>query len=102
MLAALTHAQQARLTSRGYFPSLISDPFKHGLTIILVFSIAMCLLAGLSSWLRGAKYIYHEPDPTDGDTARHTRKPPTDAILVGGDRSAPSANVSRRTRSTPP
>jgi len=62
VLAALTPTQQARLTGRSFFPSLISDPFKHGLMIILTFSIAMCLLAAWASWLRGAKYIHHEPE----------------------------------------
>ena len=66
VLATLTTAQQARLTGRSFFPSLISAPFKHGLTIILTFSIAMCLLAAWASWLRGAKYIHHEPEVASG------------------------------------
>ena len=66
VLATLTTAQQARLTGRSFFPSLISAPFKHGLTIILTFSIAMCLLAAWASWLRGAKYIHHEPELASG------------------------------------
>jgi len=65
VLAALTPAQQANLTSRGFFPSLISDPFKHGLVIILVFSIVMCLLAAWASWLRGGKYIHVEEEEED-------------------------------------
>ncbi|HXY16611.1 MAG TPA: hypothetical protein VEH79_00370, partial [Gaiellaceae bacterium] len=60
VLAALTPAQRARLTSHGFFPSLISAPFKHGLTIVLVFAVVMCLLAAWASWLRGTKYIHHE------------------------------------------
>ena len=61
VLASLTPAQQAHLTGRAFFPALISSPFKHGLTIILTFSIAMCLLAAWASWLRGTKYIHREP-----------------------------------------
>jgi MFS family permease len=60
VLAALTPAQRAHLTGRGFFPSLISDPFKHGLVVILSFAIVMCLLAAWASWLRGAKYIHQE------------------------------------------
>ena len=60
MLRSLTPAQQAHLTSRAFFPSLISSPFQHGLVIILTFSIVMCLLAAWASWLRGAKYIHRE------------------------------------------
>lgn len=63
VLGALSPAQQARLTGRGFFPSLISDPFKHGLTIILTFAIVMCLLAAWASWLRGTKYIHRELEP---------------------------------------
>jgi len=70
VLAALSPAQQARLVGRGFFPSLISDPFKHGLMIILTFSIAMCLLAAWASWLRGAKYIHHEPELAGGALTR--------------------------------
>ncbi len=76
LLASLTYAQQARLTGRSFFPSLISDPFKHGLTIVLVFSITMCLLAALASWLRGGKYIHHEADPTEPNAARHNWEHP--------------------------
>jgi MFS family permease len=60
VLGSLTPAQQAHITSRSYFPSLISSPFQHGLVIILSFSIVMCLLAAWASWLRGAKYIHRD------------------------------------------
>ncbi len=60
LLRSLSVTHRATLTSRGFFPRLISGPFKHGLVIILGFSIAMCLLAAWASWLRGRKYIYHE------------------------------------------
>ena len=65
VLAALTPAQQAHLTGHAFFPSLISAPFKHGLTIVLAFAIVMCLLAAWASWLRGAKYIHHETATAD-------------------------------------
>lgn len=72
VLAALTPAQQAHLTGRAFFPSLIAGPFKHGLTIILTFSIVMCLLAAWASWLRGVKYIHHEPEPAAAEAAGHS------------------------------
>jgi MFS family permease len=62
VLGSLTPAQQANITSRSFFPSLISDPFKHGLVIILSFSIVMCLLAAWASWLRGSRYIHEEEE----------------------------------------
>ena len=63
VLAALSPAQQARLTGRAFFPSVISGPFKHGLMIVLAFAIVMCVLAAWASWLRGAKYTYREDTP---------------------------------------
>jgi MFS family permease len=60
VLHSLTPAQQAHITSRSYFPSLIQGPFQHGLVIILGFSIVMCLLAAWASWLRGGKYIHRD------------------------------------------
>jgi MFS family permease len=60
VLHSLSPTQQAHITSRSFFPSLIESPFQHGLVIILTFSIVMCLLAAWASWLRGAKYIHRE------------------------------------------
>ena len=71
VLAALTPAQQAHLTGRAFFPSLISAPFKHGLMIILTFSIVMCLLAAWASWLRGVKYVHREPESATAEAAGH-------------------------------
>jgi len=66
ILSAVTPSQRATLTGHGFFPMLISDPFKHGLEIVLVFAIVMCLLAAWASWLRGAKYIHHEASAAVG------------------------------------
>jgi hypothetical protein len=60
VLSALPPAQAATITSRAFFPQLISGPFHHGLVEMLVFSIVACLIAAGASWLRGGKYIYHE------------------------------------------
>jgi len=61
VLSHLSPADVARLTGHAYFPSLISGPFKHGLVVVLSFSIVMCLIAAAASWLRGGKYV-HETD----------------------------------------
>jgi len=61
ILSHLSPADAARLTGHAYFPALISDPFKHGLVVVLSFSIVMCLIAAGASWLRGGKYV-HETD----------------------------------------
>ena len=60
VLAQLPPADAARLTSRTFFPSLISGPFQHGLVLVLGFSIAASLVAALASALRGGKYVHQE------------------------------------------
>ncbi len=60
VLAALPAADAHALTGRAFFPSLISDPFQHGLAVVLTFSIVMCLIAAAASWLRGGRFVYDE------------------------------------------
>ena len=57
VLNSLKPAAAAKLTSKEYFPKLIGAPFKHGLTVVLIFAIVTCLIAAYASWLRGGKYI---------------------------------------------
>jgi MFS family permease len=65
-LAQLPAADAARLTSRTFFPSLISGPFQHGLVLVLGFSIAASLVAALASALRGGKYVHQEAEVGSG------------------------------------
>ncbi len=58
----LSAAHVAQLTSRSYFPGLISAPFKAGLEKAFDFAAAACLVAALASYLSGGKYI-HETAP---------------------------------------
>ncbi len=58
VINSLSPTAAAELTSRSYFPQLISGAFDHGLKIVMGFSIVMCLIAAASSWLRGGKYVY--------------------------------------------
>jgi MFS family permease len=60
VLSHLTTAQQATLTGRSFFPSLIAEPFRDGLHTALDFSIVMSLLAAAASWTRGSRYVYSE------------------------------------------
>jgi MFS family permease len=65
VLPHLTHAQQAYLTGRAFFPHLISGPFMNGLHEAFDFAMAACALAAVASWLRGGKYIHQEnPAPS--------------------------------------
>ena len=54
-LGHLSASAQADVTGRSFFPHLIANPFMHGLRIAFTVSFAMCLVAALCSWLRGAK-----------------------------------------------
>ncbi len=74
VLAGLPASQQAALTSRSFFPSLISGSFRSGLDAALDFAIGASLLAALASWTRG-KHIQQSQAPkrinnTGGATAR--------------------------------
>ncbi len=60
VLNALPASDAAHLVSTGFFPSLIAGPFHDGVVVVLVFSIAMCLIAAAASWLRGGRYVHDE------------------------------------------
>lgn len=57
-LARLPLATATRLTSREFFPRLVSGPFSHGLTVAFSFAIGVALLGALVSLLRGGKFVY--------------------------------------------
>ncbi len=60
ILRHLSPARAALLTSRTYFPSLVSGPFHAGLHIAFAFSICCCLIAAVASWSRGTRYVAAE------------------------------------------
>ena len=56
------HASDAKLlTSKEYFPHLISGPFHHGLVIVFSVAIAMSLAGAVISLLRGGQFYYDGP-----------------------------------------
>jgi MFS family permease len=55
VLSHLTAAQQATLTGRSFFPTLITAPFKAGLRATFDFAIVASLVAAAVSWTRGGK-----------------------------------------------
>jgi MFS family permease len=80
VLAGLPHAAAVQLTSRSYFPSLISSPFRSGLHEAFAFAIGACLVAAVASWSRGGRYV-HGLDlslPLDADAIP--------ATAIAGDR----------------
>jgi MFS family permease len=62
VLNSLNPTAAAALTSRSYFPQLISGAFGHGLKIVMGFSVVMCLISAAASWLRGGKYVYSDEE----------------------------------------
>jgi MFS family permease len=65
-LHALPHAQAAALTSRSFFPRLISPAFSSALSTALTFSFIAFFVAAAASWLRGGIYSWSE----EGDAPR--------------------------------
>ena len=65
-LAQLPAAQQAVLLGRGFFPSIISGPFRAGLHTALDFGIVAGLLGAAASWVRGKKVTVDGP-PTPAE-----------------------------------
>jgi len=66
--AALAHLPAhtvSYLTSRAFFPHLISAPFSHGLTEAFSFAAAVCALGAVASLLRGGKYHHGDAAAVD-------------------------------------
>ena len=57
-------ADVATLTGQSFFPTLISGPFKDGLTVAFSVSIVMLLIAAVASMFRGGKFV-HPGEHTD-------------------------------------
>lgn len=55
--AGVTPAHQAVLLGKQFFPNLISAPFKGGLRAVFLISAAMCIIAAITSALRGQRVI---------------------------------------------
>ncbi|HEX6934511.1 MAG TPA: MFS transporter [Streptosporangiaceae bacterium] len=60
VLARLPRPDAAVLTSKKYFPHVISGPFHHGLVIVFGVAIAMSCAGAVVSLLRGGQF-YYEP-----------------------------------------
>jgi MFS family permease len=60
VLARLPASSASALTSKEYFPRLVSGPFHHGLVIVFSAAIAMSLTAAAVSLLRGRQFIYDD------------------------------------------
>jgi hypothetical protein len=70
VLSTLPGPAQQILTSREFFPQLISAPFHHGLTIVFAVAAGLAVLAGAASLLRGGRY---QPETGPSDPAGPSR-----------------------------
>jgi EmrB/QacA subfamily drug resistance transporter len=59
-LNTLSAHTRSLVTGRGFFPHLISTPFRNGLHTAFFFAIAACLIAATASMLRGGNYRHVE------------------------------------------
>jgi MFS family permease len=86
-LTKLPASHAAYLTGHKFFPSLISAPFEHGLSIAFDFAIVACLVAAVASLLRGGKYVHDGLSGTVADTAEASSE------LISAEEEADSAGV---------
>jgi MFS family permease len=71
-LATLPAAAVAQLSSRAYFPSLISSAFHSGLDEAFGFAALACVVAAIASWSRGKRYVHDEQrasEPAESEPA---------------------------------
>ena len=76
VLAHLPASDVATLTGRRFFPQLISTPFQSGLHTTFAFAIGACLVAAVTSWSRGRRYVDGEVSVTPGRAQRDRRAEP--------------------------
>jgi MFS family permease len=69
VLATLPSRNAAALTSKQFFPHLISGPFHHGLVIVFSAAIALSVAGALISLLRGRQFYYEAPPGTPSSRA---------------------------------
>ena len=59
----------AVLTGKTFFPTLISAPFHHGLTIVFIAAASMSVLGAIVSLLRGKPFIFEDEPPVPDEQA---------------------------------
>ncbi|MGC9222116.1 MAG: MFS transporter, partial [Solirubrobacteraceae bacterium] len=82
VLSHLNAHNAAVLTGRSFFPALIAGPFRDGLHTAFVFAIVACLIAAVTSAMRGG--VYHhggQVQAADGLVGAGERHPGAPADL---------------------
>ena len=88
LLHTLPAANVATLTGRQFFPTLISGPFHHGLTIVFTAAALMSVCGAAVSWLRGGKAEASQElpsrprrsRPSNGNGAGRVSRPRSDEL----------------------
>ncbi len=81
LLHTLPKQNVAVLTSREFFPNLISAPFHHALTIVFIAAALMSLIGAAVSWLRGKRPEPESSEPlTDAPVPQAESAQPQPAI----------------------
>jgi hypothetical protein len=89
VLGTLPSGNAAALTSKQFFPHLISGPFHHGLVIVFIAAIALSVCGAAVSLLRGRQFYYETPGtaaaPAAPDSAAPAQAPgaPVPALANG-------------------
>jgi MFS family permease len=65
LLRTLPAKNVAVLTGRQFFPTLISGPFHHGLTIVFTAAALMALTGAAVSWMRGKRPELEPPSASE-------------------------------------
>jgi MFS family permease len=86
----LSPAHARLLTSRSFFPALISVPFESGLRQAFDFAGGACLVAAVASWLSGARYVHEEGAETP--SGAKVSEQPVAAEPVPADGLVPAAS----------
>jgi MFS family permease len=82
-LQHLSPHQLAYITGRSFFPSLIEQPFAHGLHLAFDFAAGATLIAVIASALRGRRYV-HVIEPVLDELADGAAGTATAAAFGGG------------------
>jgi MFS family permease len=93
-LQQLPAHQVAYITSRSFFPNLISEPFAGGMHLAFTFAAFVTFIAAVASALRGKRYFY-TPQATAAEpaAAELAKGAAESAELVGLDESAAVADL---------
>jgi MFS family permease len=71
LLKTLPAANVAVLTGKTFFPTLISAPFHHGLTIVFSAAAVLSVLGAIASLLRGKPFVFDDSAPPAAENAEN-------------------------------